>query len=411
MTVYFANKGTIDLAAIMTMGVSVKDGDQPIGYFGTGLKFAIATLLRTGHRVVLHRAGDPIEFTAKPTTIRGVPFEIVHMDDQPLGYTTALGKNWEPWQAYRELRSNAIDEAGDVYSHCAIADWDTVFAVSGAAIEDAHRKRAEIFLETRPLKEGVMCSIHPGSSAHGYYRGIRALALRWPSMLTYNLVCDQTLTEDRTLASPHALEMWAADAVAEMDDERVIEEVLFAKDDWLEHRFNFADHSTPSDAFMRVVERHAHNARVNRTAVDLWRKRTKREVAYSPVALDALEQRQAADALAMCNRLNCPITMADFAVVEDLGADVLGLVRDSRILIARRCFDMGVRTLAGTLFEEWLHLKHRKQDCSREMQNFLLDALLACVAKLMFAEKQDERSAAIVREPAIVRPELDEVPF
>ena len=42
MKIYFCNAEPIDLNAIAIMGVSVKTGDNPIGYFGTGLKFAIA---------------------------------------------------------------------------------------------------------------------------------------------------------------------------------------------------------------------------------------------------------------------------------------------------------------------------------------------------------------------------------
>ena len=55
MTVYFANAGLIDLDVIRIMGVSVKTKDNPIGYFGTGLKFALSTLLRSGHKVTLLR--------------------------------------------------------------------------------------------------------------------------------------------------------------------------------------------------------------------------------------------------------------------------------------------------------------------------------------------------------------------
>lgn len=110
--VFFCNNEPIDLNAIAIMGVSVKTGDNPIGYFGTGLKFSIATLLRTGHQVVLYRNGERIEFTAEPEVIRGERFERVLMGAERLGFTTQLGRNWEPWQAYRELRCNCTDEGG-----------------------------------------------------------------------------------------------------------------------------------------------------------------------------------------------------------------------------------------------------------------------------------------------------------
>ncbi|WP_198164368.1 hypothetical protein, partial [Bradyrhizobium jicamae] len=71
MTVYFCNAEPIDLNAIALMGVSVKTGASPIGYFGTGLKFSIATLLRTGHEVTLIRNGETIPFTVNHEVIRG----------------------------------------------------------------------------------------------------------------------------------------------------------------------------------------------------------------------------------------------------------------------------------------------------------------------------------------------------
>ena len=47
MTVSFITPGQIDLENVFTFGISAKESDNPIGFFGTGLKFAIATLLRT----------------------------------------------------------------------------------------------------------------------------------------------------------------------------------------------------------------------------------------------------------------------------------------------------------------------------------------------------------------------------
>jgi len=75
MTIYFCNAEPIDLNAIALMGVSVKIGSSPIGYFGTGLKFSIATLLRTGHEVKLIRNGEVIPFAVDQETVRGELFE------------------------------------------------------------------------------------------------------------------------------------------------------------------------------------------------------------------------------------------------------------------------------------------------------------------------------------------------
>lgn len=51
MAVIFENPGEIDPRMISTFGVNVKENDSAIGFFGTGLKYAIAILLRNHHRI------------------------------------------------------------------------------------------------------------------------------------------------------------------------------------------------------------------------------------------------------------------------------------------------------------------------------------------------------------------------
>ena len=65
MYVIFENPGEIDPLAIRTFGVSVKEGDNPIGFFGTGLKYALAILLRTGHQVSMQAGELTLAFGTK----------------------------------------------------------------------------------------------------------------------------------------------------------------------------------------------------------------------------------------------------------------------------------------------------------------------------------------------------------
>lgn len=188
MTIYFANKGTIDLDTIRTMGVSVKVNDNPIGYFGTGIKYAIATLLRTGHTVSLFTNGETVQFRLREKEIRGKKFELVFMDDEQLAFTSELGKNWEVWQAYRELASNTMDEGGSISGR--FVEADTVFAVDGPEIGKAHDERNKIFLHSEPwlIADGV--EVHRGKSHWLYYRGVRVQRLLKASRFTYNLTVD-----------------------------------------------------------------------------------------------------------------------------------------------------------------------------------------------------------------------------
>ena len=166
--VYFCNLEPIDLNAIAIKGVSVKIGDNPIGYFGTGLKFAIATLLRSGHKVTLYRDGAVIPFSAETETVRGEEFQRVLMGAERLGFTTQLGRNWEPWQAYRELSCNCMDEKGVIDDTRPDGEWGTVFEVEGEAIAECHRNRREIFLGSSPRSASNECSIHAGETQYAF---------------------------------------------------------------------------------------------------------------------------------------------------------------------------------------------------------------------------------------------------
>ena len=199
MTVYFANSGLIDLDVIRVMGVSVKTRDNPIGYFGTGLKFALSTLLRTGHTVELRRGGDVIQFTGRPAEVRGREVTRVFMGDEPLPFTTELGRNWDVWQAYREMHSNTLDEAGIISDQELSAD--TVFAVSGEAIQREYLNRDAIFIGGRPVASNEFLEVYPGPTQNVYYQGVRAGMLPKPSRFAYNFLCPMTLTEDRTFES------------------------------------------------------------------------------------------------------------------------------------------------------------------------------------------------------------------
>ena len=118
--IVFENPGEIDVASISTFGVSVKESDNPIGFFGTGLKYAIAILLRNNHKVTIHSGVDTHAFDTENVTVRGRSFDFVRLttnEGQPerIGFTTEVGKTWEIWMAYRELFCNARDENGDAF--------------------------------------------------------------------------------------------------------------------------------------------------------------------------------------------------------------------------------------------------------------------------------------------------------
>lgn len=393
MTIYFCNVEPIDLNAIALMGVSVKTGDSPIGYFGTGLKFSIATLLRTGHQVKLIRSGKTISFSVSKETIRGEIFERITMGDEKLGFTTKLGRNWEPWQAYRELACNCIDEQGSINDFAPEVEYGTVFAVTGEAIEQCHRNRHEIFLPSSPTFAGSYCEIHSGGSIHAFYRGVRAHRHSRPALFTYNVKEILELTEDRTIKYPHMLELYAERAITECDDESLIETALMAPEGTFENGLDYTGaYQKPSIAFMAAAFRLRSNVHANRHAIKLWEKYADVRWTYEPVELDPFEEEVVEKAMALVRRLGVDIKWPDFIVVDGLGERVFGTVRSNQILIAKRTLDMGHRFTASTMYEEWLHKTEGLADQSRDLQNLLFEKLFAMVERVSVIERKTVRA-------------------
>lgn len=389
MTVYFCNAEPIDLSAIALMGVSVKVGSNPIGYFGTGLKFSIATLLRTGHGVELIRSGTSIEFAIHSETIRGEQFDRVKMGDELLGFTTKLGRAWEAWQAYREMYCNCTDEGGVIDTEIPAGQWGTIFAIEGEAIEACHRNRHEVFIATAPLFSTDECEIHRGDGSHAFYRGVRAHKHGRQALFNYNILAQLDLTEDRTIKSAYMLEHYAENSICDCDDEDIIQTALMAPQGTYEHGFDYSGRCfKPSDAFMNVAYRLRGNVHCNNAAIKLWQKYADVRLTYDPVDLDPFEDEVIDCALALVSRLGVDITRRDFIVVDGLGEGIFGVVRNQRILIAKRTLDMGHRFVASTLYEEWLHKTEGLADQSRDLQNLLFEKLFAMVERVAVIERR-----------------------
>ncbi len=277
MAIVFQNKGLIDIRAIKTFGASVKKTETAIGFFGTGLKYAIAVILRHGGSITIYRGNTALRFDVKPMKIRGEQFPIVTMNGKELAFTTEYGKTWEPWQAFRELWCNCKDEGGKVFSiddetpagmsflNAPFGRDVTTIIASGKAIEDAYKTRASIILETEPMMKLSGVDVHHGISDHIFYQGIRVHKLEKPSMYTYNLTNRQSLTEDRTLAYSYGLPALIGRAHIGNTFAPMIADILTDKkgnDSHFEHMIPWVElkGATPSPQFVAVAE-------------DLWQKK------------------------------------------------------------------------------------------------------------------------------------------
>ncbi len=251
MSIYFGNEGVIDLDTVRLMGVNVKVGGNPIGHFGTGLKYAIATLLRTNHIVQLKAGRIAYDFSIRTKIIRGKPFGVIFMNDEQLGFTEELGKDWEVWQAYRELHSNCLDEDGVISDKPMSAD--TVIKVMGEPIEEVYHQRHTIFLTGQPTWVTDGLEVFRGSSKYMFYRGVRVLELPKSSRFTYNITVPMMLTEDRTLKSTYDMNYKLDTRIPTITDPEFCHKIIDPGVDHYDTEREFQSCGSPSEEFLEAI--------------------------------------------------------------------------------------------------------------------------------------------------------------
>lgn len=262
------NEGLLQIEFLTTMGVNVKESDNAIGYFGTGLKYAIAVMLRETVDFKLYIGTNEYTFYTQEKTLRDKTFHYCYMkgphDSINLQFTTEFGKNWDLWQAYRELHSNTLDENGMIYIDETIrpTETSTTFIINNENLFEVK----DVFLNYNNPK---LCfandeiEIYEGSSNHIYYKGIRAKDLNSQSKYTYNILRNSTLTEDRLLCYDFSIKECINNALIEMasteidnNSKNIIKDIVTSDNSSFEGDLNmlYNKNKTVTEDFINVID-------------------------------------------------------------------------------------------------------------------------------------------------------------
>ena len=422
MTIVFQNKGALDVRAIKTMGVNVKDSESAIGYFGTGLKYAIAVLLRNGHKISIATDGNTYIFGVSQQTIRGKEFDIVQMTtigpcgeekSEELGFTTELGKNWEMWMAYRELYSNTKDERGKVFSigksemtfipqsialQSTVPDSTTIF-VSGKEIEDIHDIRWHYFTDERedqPVASfngiKIYRNINYQEPGKIYYKGVFVGNTYVRSNYDFSIGGDYNvlLTEDRSIAMQHQVRWAIVRSFYGLQSTQkhaidLFRKILVADDYTYEGALNFDDPPyTPLEICLDVigkVRREQQDMKMNPSAILLHRKhREKSVLPTKSIELSKVQTIQLQKAKLFCrNALGWDIDEYKLIVHPDIGEKNLGRaeIEEKIMYLSPRAFDQGTKRVAAVLVEEFVHVHYKVYDETIEQKMVYLEKILS----------------------------------
>jgi hypothetical protein len=388
----FSNPGVLDINLVKLLGVSVKDSDSAIGFFGTGLKYAIASTLRLGGEIVIFSGGERYDVAGEKLTLRDKEFTRVTINGEPLGFTTELGKQWEPWMVVRELYSNALDENGDTMIDSApISEGDfpgrTVIILRGECFLSVWENRQNYFLSQTEARVHTSRFVNAfdalGHNHAVFYRGIKVFDTKLPTLYRYNILDKVDLTEDRTLKYEFQLKEAVEKSIITSNDTDYISACLTAGEYTFEGYLGFSStHSNTemSDEFKSICrklkERRPRN--LNMSAVRWYDSRVKTFLPMTLATLTRVQQAQLDKAIAFIKQIGFADELGDYPVqvVNWLGEGIYGMAEDGTIRISKECFDKGTKFLASTLLEELVHCHYGLYDETRSMQTWLFDRII-----------------------------------
>lgn len=371
---YFTSKEDLDLAFLTTFGLSVKVGENPIGQFGTGLKYAIAVILRGGGSCSIVNSDQRLDLHAKREVVRGKEVERIYANDLPLPFTTELGKNWEPWMAFRELLSNSWDEGGGWTQD--LPPSPPYISVSWSAFDSVAASFSDYFRPSRPdriLAASKEMEVTAGSGLI-FLQGIRVGQIPG-GCLDYYLNPSpwrHFLTEDRVLSGTYVVQK-ELEACLTIEAAREIN-----KHDGTDLLPSFRLSDYLAEPLMQLRQAKILRHPILLSALERW----EREQPPATRPPNEAEMKVIDWALDILQKCSFPLP-ASYSISIAPEANFLGRVNleEASIEISSEAFRLGRREVLKTLLEEFTHLRTGARDKSYEMHHALLDNWLDLASK------------------------------
>ena len=261
--------GEIDVQAFTLIGASSKRGDSTkIGLYGSGNKYAIATLLNQNIDFKVFSGEDEIMFTTKEQSFRGQTFKVILVNGIETSLTTTMGGNdWQnAFAPIREIYSNALDEDEDatlqkVDEFSKEKGYTKFYIELTEDVEHFYKNVHLYFCKTNPKvlfanSKGVMYSNTDNENTRIFRKSILShFSEKVKSLLHYNLD-DIEINESRVIKYIWQVDYKLAVLWKSCTNEELISTLLFrlngANNGFLEHKIEWSESENFSDAWYSV---------------------------------------------------------------------------------------------------------------------------------------------------------------
>ena len=427
------NDGEIETNSFELIGASTKRGETgKIGFFGSGLKYSIAYMMRNNIDFKVYSGEHELKFSTIPETLKEQTFDRICINGKPTSYTVTMGPTWkDDWFVLREVYCNALDEG-------------TCQLVKSTENVNPQSGKTRIFIQLTPVLEEVInnwnsyfadereplftatniytCAVgvHEGETTQNvlvysktkgiiYRKGIRVFN-NSEYLYDYGLKCVD-INEDRTAKSHTSMSYAFTDMMGKFVDEAWVKSVLrTALDDHQSAEYFSISAYTEDNFSPRWVQFSKENLLVVKDISGRFSEEirmSKREVFYIPssfaraikkhhpdsqvlgmgnitgnyaseeVAKSAKMDFLLKEVLQSLKEMSYEVSF-DISVVEFEKDEILGAadIKNKKILLSKQLFDMGRREIAMTLIEETEHIRSGQDDMTRSFQTHLISQWL-----------------------------------
>lgn len=410
----FINPGEVPVNAFKLLGASSKRGDaSKIGFFGTGLKYALAVLLREGVDFRVFSGLKEIKIGTRTTDFAGQKVQVITVNGEKTSITIDAGIDWKGWYAIREIYSNAIDEGGSIE----IEELKPEAGKTKIYIRDEEHKLGDVFsnwqryfaAKRKPLfanSDGRILPKMVGQQGFNVYRkGILVLEEPRMSLFDYD-INDIEINESRVVKYRFMASKMASTMVAHAPVDIINQVFALMRDknrsEYLEWQNEFWEYTSGfSESWIEAINGrelvpndYAGKFELDETSLVLpdrlidklknyFGKQIKSPGDGENYIID--KDQSGVAALSPAFKRLAAIGYeyeGETVIVHFNSRNTYGMCADGKIFIDKRVLDMTDRDIDMVLLEEIVHYHTGYDDFSRELQTYLFKEVINLANKL-----------------------------
>lgn len=413
------NQGVLDVSSLILIGASTKRGDDSkIGFFGSGNKYAIATLIRKKVPFKIFSGEKEIVVSTEHIDFRGVDFERILIDGQQTSLTTDMGPQWEEWMAIREWVSNSIDEGDSRVVRSAeqvcgapgctrfyiqytpvieaiVNTWETLFTYD----------RSDVIYQA---SNGKMFSQNKEQELLLFRKGIRVYEGEGRKSLYQYDLDNFVINESRIVSSVSMASSRVAEYLGKVDDVNIVSNIMrnchTSSPYWestLDWRWSVYALSpawiqvansraiivdSVADFFEDIKKKKPHYLVTISMASMLLKNipglvvyglnESGDTFAYKSVERTSKMEYLLEEALDFLKKTQYEVKYPT-DIVSFEKKSVHGMAHDGKILLSDKVFEMGKKEIVSTIIEENEHLSTGYSDCTRTFQSHFINMFLS----------------------------------